>query len=385
MSKELRELLNQLELKNKKMGELINSDEITKEELEQITNEIDVLQAKIEAQKRKDELEKDNLKDGEKVEDHKVEVDGKNEYRDAFLNVVRGKATHDDFQKVENAAMTEGVPEDGGYIVPQDIQTRINEFKRALDNLETHVRIEPVNTLTGSRVIEKLSDMTPFVDIEEMVDIAEMDNPKFETIKYAVTARGGILPVSNTLLQDTDQNLMNYLSNWIAKKSVVTRNKLITDLLDKLSKTEFKDIKDLKKAKNVTLDPALVTGAKWIMNQDAYNFFDTLDDGNGRPLLQPDPTSGTGKLLLGLPVVIVSNRTLKTTGTTTKKAPCLLGNFKEGIVLFDRQKYEVKTTDVGGKAFYRNSTDIRVIEREDLKLFDEDAMIYGQVTVEKSS
>ncbi|EDS76432.1 putative phage capsid protein [Clostridium botulinum C str. Eklund] len=57
MSKELRELLNQLDQKNKTMGELLNKEGVTKEELENISNEIDVLQAKVEAQKKKDNVD----------------------------------------------------------------------------------------------------------------------------------------------------------------------------------------------------------------------------------------------------------------------------------------------------------------------------------------
>ena len=63
MSKELRELLNQLDSKNKELNSLLNKDGVTAEELNKTSNEIDILQAKIEAQKRKENIE-NNFNEG---------------------------------------------------------------------------------------------------------------------------------------------------------------------------------------------------------------------------------------------------------------------------------------------------------------------------------
>ena len=41
-------------------------------------------------------------------------------------------------------------------IVPQDIQTRINELMRSMNDWSKYVRTEKVNTLSGSRVLEKM-------------------------------------------------------------------------------------------------------------------------------------------------------------------------------------------------------------------------------------
>ncbi|MHC5549351.1 phage major capsid protein, partial [Bacillus subtilis] len=64
------------------------------------------------------------------------------------------------------AAMKEGVDEDGGLIVPQDISTKINEKRRQFDTLANLVDIIPVSTNKGSRVLEKLADITPLVNLE---------------------------------------------------------------------------------------------------------------------------------------------------------------------------------------------------------------------------
>ncbi|WP_088832630.1 phage major capsid protein [Paenibacillus tyrfis] len=311
------------------------------------------------------------------------------EYRRVFYKALRNRNLSSDERSTletgrlhdteERAGMSGGVAEDGGLIVPQDISTDINKLKRQYISLEHLVRPAPVSTASGSRVIEKNADLTVFAEITENTDISDMDNPKFRGINYAIKARGGILPISNSLLNDTDQNLMEHISEWISKKSTFTRHKLIIDLLGTLTKVPLTDLKSIKKVLNVTLDPSIALGAQFVTNQDGLQYLDEWMDGQGRPLLQPDPTQPTKKLLLGLPLVVVSNKWLPTSGT--KKVPFIVGDLKEAIVIFDRQQYSIASTNVGGKAFVRNTTDVRAIQREDVKFFDSDAVVYGELAL----
>ena len=70
---------------------------------------------------------------------------------------------------------------------------------------------------------------------------------------------------------------------------------------------------------------------------------------------------------------------LATTGSSTKLAPIFVGNFTEGITMFERQGYQIDSTNVGGTAFRKDRTEIRVIEREDVKAIDTDAIIHGTI------
>ncbi|AKQ74873.1 phage major capsid protein [Bacillus licheniformis] len=277
------------------------------------------------------------------------------------------------------AAMKEGVDEDGGLIVPQDISTKINEKRRQFDTLANLVDVIPVSTNKGSRVLEKLADITPLVNLEELADIEELENPKFENIKYSIKDYAGILVLSNDLLADTQEALLQYLSNWLAKKSAVTRNTLILNQLGTLAKTTVSKQDDIKDILNVKLDPAINATTKVVTNQSGFNVLDKLKDAFGRYLLQPNPTDPTKKLLFGKPVSVISDKYLPNGGTkTTTKYPLIIGDLKEAVKLFDRQQYSILTTNVGGKAFYRNSTDMRIIEREDVVLWDTDAVVYAE-------
>ncbi|NEZ45275.1 phage major capsid protein [Paenibacillus alvei] len=307
------------------------------------------------------------------------------QYRMAFLKSLRNKPLNTEERALIEEGIEEirsgmqgGVDEDGGLIVPKDIDTMIREFKRQFVQLESFVTVEPVSTRSGSRVIEKNADITSFTEINELTDLDDMDNPKFSSLAYLIKDRGGILPISNSLLQDTDQNLMSYIAKWIAKKSVVTRNELILSLLNKKTKVAITGIDDIKRVLNVQLDPAISNNAVILTNQDGFHFLDMQKDSEGRDLLQTNPTNPTQKMLKGKPIIVVSNRWLK---TVDKKAPIIIGDLKEAVVLFDRQQYSIASTNVGGKSFARNSTDVRAIQREDVREFDMEAIVYGQITV----
>lgn len=309
-------------------------------------------------------------------------------YEKTFLKAIRSKSLNAEDQEIfervqEKRAFSSTVDADGGLIVPEDVQTKINEFKRTFVALEQYVTTERVSMKSGSRVLEANADLVPFADINEWGEIAEIDSPKFSQMTYAIKDYAGILPIPNTLLQDTDQNLMTYVAKWIAKKSVFTRNVKILALLNALTVQALANIDDIKTVFNVALDPSIAVSSQVVTNQDGFNHLDQLKDIDGRYVLQPNPLDATQKLLFGKPVIVLPNKNLPSTVDVTDGtlAPVFLGDLKEAIILFDRGVYEIKTTDIGGKSFTRNTTDMRVIDRFDIKEWDKEAVIAGTLVV----
>ncbi|MCC2532710.1 phage major capsid protein [Bacillus velezensis] len=305
------------------------------------------------------------------------------QYSKAFLKGLRGKRLTDEERDLldspEFRAMSGINDEDGGILIPEDIGRQIHEFKRQFEPLEQYVTVEPVTTRSGTRLLEKNADMVPFSPVEELGNLPEIDQPRFTKVSYSIIDYGGIMTLSNSMLNDSDQAIMSYVAKWFAKKSVVTRNNLILAAIASLKKVDIDGLDGIKKALNVTLDPMVAPGSIVLTNQDGYDWLDTLKDGTGRYLLQPDPTNPTKKLLDGRPVVPFTNRVLK---TQKGKAPLIIGNLKEAIVLFDREQQSIASTDTGAGAFETNSTKVRGIEREDVRKWDEDAVVFGQITVE---
>jgi HK97 family phage major capsid protein len=377
MTREERELRLQIEALKNEARQLVSEDKLEEakakvKEAEKLAEKADLL-ARLEA----DDLNNAQVPKGEKKDQDEMKA----LYRKAFFKAFRRQTLTQEERDAVNA-LTATEDEDGGLLVPEDVQTAINQYKRSLPQLETLIEVVPVSTASGSRVFEKLATMTPFANItDDTADIDEMDHPKFEALTYAVKKYAGWLPVPNDLLKDSDQNIIAYLRNWIARKSIVTRNTLILDILTAGTAVSFADYKDIKKAINKTLDPMIAANAVIVTNQDGFHYLDTLEDGTGKPILQVDITQPSRKLFAGKPIEVVSNSVLATTGTATKKAPIFVGDLKEGIVMFERQGYQIDTTREGGTAFRKDRTEIRVIEREDIKAKDTGAFVYGEIDV----
>ncbi|MGG2990114.1 phage major capsid protein [Geobacillus stearothermophilus] len=397
MSKELREMLQKLEQMKAEVRTLLAEDKV--DEAEKRMEEVRALQKKIEVQRQLEEEERGGLGLGggysvgsETRTVTKEDAELEQEYRQIFMKAIRRRPVSSDERSIiaeyeKRAVMNEGgtnpaIPDgDSSLIVPKDIQTRIYEVMRAQNDLSQYVRVEEVTTLSGSRVLEKDETMTPFALIDEYGVLPETDNPKFVAVSYSVKKRGGILPITNELLTDSDQNIINYITRWIGKKAVVTRNKLITDLLLTMTPKDLADLKAVKKVFNVDLDPAISLSSIVLTNQDGYNWLDSQQDANGRFLLQDDITQPGRKLLFGRPVVVCSNRYLPSITGTTNKAPIFIGNLEELIVLFTRRFFELAATKEGGDAFKRDTTDLRTIMRDDIKFWDTGAAVYGQLAL----
>lgn len=396
MTKEMRALLQELETLKASVRALIGENKV--DEAEKKMEEVRALQKKIDLQKQLEEMDGViNLDTGTQLT-AKVDKDLNAEYKRIFLRGLRRQPISADDRSIINeyykansiraALMHEGTdpnnPAAGnvGLIIPQDIQTRINEIMRELNDLSEYITVETVNTLSGSRVLEADNTMTPFQVVNEYGPIQETDNPQFVPITYQLVKRAGYLPLTNELLSDSDQNILNYVAHWIAKKHVVTKNSLITGLLLGLQPVQLQGFDDVKRVLNVDLDPAISLNATIITNQDGYHWMDTQKDQNGRYLLQDDITQPGRKLFMGRPIAVVSNRYLPTVQVEGQNlAPMFIGNGKEAAVLFTYGRYELASTREGGDAWRRDTTELRTITRDDLRPWDIGAMVYGQLQI----
>ncbi len=386
MSKELREMLQALEEQKAKVRALLAENKVA--EAEALMEEVRALQKKANMQMELEAADDPQLDNGTPV-NSRTDAELESEYRRVFMRGLRRQRIGADDRSIiseynrsiQAAVMHEGgaagIPlGDSSLIVPQDIETRINELMRSLDDLSQYVRIETVNTLSGSRVLELDATMTPFQVVAEYGQIQETDNPQFTPVQYQLIKRAGYLPLTSELLQDSDQNILQYVTNWIARKHVVTKNTLITTLLGGLNPVALADLDAVKNVLNVTLDPAISQSATILTNQDGYHWLDTQVDGNGRYLLVDDITQPGRKLLFGKPVAVISNRYLPSIVGPPALAPIFIGNGQQLAVLFTRGKYEL-----GGDAWRRDTTELRTITRDDLVLWDTNAAVYGQLAI----
>ena len=282
------------------------------------------------------------------------------------------------------ATLTSDTDESGnaiGLTIPVDVQTTIHTLVRRFDSLQEYVNVEKVTTTSGSRVYEKWSDITPLTALDtEDGEIPANDDPALYLIKYLIKRYAGISTVTNSLLKDTAENILAWLSKWIAKKVVVTRNTKILAAIDGIKAAQKKDITDvdgIKDIVNVQLDPAIEATSMFITNQDGYNVLDKVKRSDGQYLLQKDVTSATGYTFLGKPIKKIATRFLPNKGA---KFPLYIGDMKEAVTLYDRENMSLLTTNIGGGAFETDTTKVRVIDRFDVQLVDDEALVLATFT-----
>lgn len=351
---------------------LIAQDGATVEEIQGIQKELSVLNEKL---TMLDALNLVNTnQEGTQINETNADKKAE-EYKQAFYNNLKGQATTKDMtvlNAVQQLSTANG--QSGGYLIPADQDTKIIELKKAYFSFRDYIDVEPVTTMQGSRVVEESADSVPFINLTEGQKITEVDAPKFVKVDYKIKDYAGFLPIPNNLITDSDNAIESYLNNWLARKALTTENKVILDKLQEMksSKTAVKTIDDLKDVINTKLSSVFKDTAKIFMNNDAFNYFAKLKDENGRYLLESDPKKPTQKLIDGVPVVEIPNEIFK---TSEQKATIYVGDLKRAVTMYDRQALSLLSTNVGGDAFFNNTTNIRAIIRFDVQEIDKRAIV----------
>lgn len=350
---------------NAKMNAAVLDDSFNKEDFKDLKDKRDNLVAQRDA--IKDQLDEARALEVSRMnkEDMKPLDDKQEDVRDQFVK---------DFKNMVTSGTTD--PGNGGLTIPTDIQYAIRKLVRQFASLQGLVNVESVTTTSGSRVYEKLTDIKPLANLDdEAAAIGDNDDPELTLIKYAIKRYAGITTITNSLLKDTVDNIIAWLSTWIARKVVITRNLAILEVMNKASKkptiTKFDDIKDL--ALN-TLDPAINATSSFLTNQSGFAVLAKVKDADGRYMLQCDPVNQENYRIEGKAVTVIADKWLP---DVAGAHPIYFGDLKQGITLFDRENMSLMTTNTGAGAFEHDLTKIRVIDRFDVEQIDDGAYAVG--------
>lgn len=324
-----------------------------------------------------------NMREEDKAPLTKKENNLKDQFVSDFVNMVRNPMAFLNTVSSNDTNGDNGNDSAAGLTIPQDIRTAINTLVRQYDSLQQYVRVENVTTLSGSRVYEKWTDVTPLavMDIEDG-DIPDLDNPRLTIIKYLIKRYAGIITATNTLLKDTAENILAWLSSWIAKKVVVTRNQAIIAVMQAVpKKPTIANFDDVITMINTSVDPAIIATSSLLTNQSGLNKLALVKTAEGKYLLESDPTKPNSYLVKGKQVIVVADRWLPNGGTTNAPVyPLYYGDMSQAITLFDRENMSLLPTNIGAGAFETDTTKIRVIDRFDVKATDSEALVAGSFT-----
>lgn len=379
MNKKLQELRRNLTAKLKEARELIDAGKV--EEGQAATKEAQEIKDKIVLEEQMQELE-ETVSDGNEVVEVEETRNKKKpvETRTALVKYLQGKHLTKEERDVLVETTTPGDDQNSvAVIIPQDIYTEINELKRQYKPLKQFVDVQTTSTTSGSFVYENGDTIEPFVDITEATEIGEMLSPTLKQQKFAITDKGGILPISNTLLSDEKGGLVKYINKWIARKSVITDNRKILAVLKangiKISASTHAEIKS---AINTKLDPELLNGAIIITNQNGFDIMDNWVDATGKPILQPNPQDTTKKMLSGINIEVYANTNIK---DENGASPVYIGNLEEAVKFMDREEMALAVSKEAG--FTKNLTLIRAIQRDDVVTKDVNSYLNIKLTAPK--
>lgn len=361
---------------NEQINNALNNDDFSAEAFADLKTKRDNAKAKRDALKEQlVEAQAQTVIETPKAPLNDEELEIKDQFVNDFKNLIRGNYTQ--IKNMVSSDETDGAGH-AGLTIPKDIQTTIHTLVRQFDSLQQYVNVEHVSTTSGSRVYEKWSDITALAEIdEEGATIGANDDPQLTTIKYLIKRYAGISTVTNSLLKDTSENIIAWLSNWIAKKVVVTRNVKIIEAIDTLptkpTLAKWDDIIDLE----AKVDPAIKPTSMFLTNTSGFTALKKVKDAMGNYLMQRDVKSPTGYVIDGFPVKEVADRWLPNKGTAR---PLYFGDLKQAVTLFDRENMSLLATNIGAGAFETDTTKIRVIDRFDVRTVDSEAFVPASFT-----
>ena len=389
---------------NKKMREIREKISNKKQEARALANENKMVEAKALIEEIR-ELEEAYEVEAALLDDTKKQVqtpknEGKVEYNaELFTKAVAnsilmqrtGKGL--DLTPEQMNAISEKTGTDGGFAVPEDISVKIERRLKDSTDLFNLVDSEKVYTRKGERTYEKRTEQTGLINLDEAGTIQDVGGPQLERIKFNLHDFAGMCTIPNDLLQFATSELEGYIIEWLVDKVRVTRNTKIlygavtgsddvqgimkSTVYTKLPLTDPK-LKDFKTVKNVKIPNVFKNISSWIVNQDGFNYLDSLEDATGRPYLQPDPKNPTQYVFLGRPVIELPNEVLK---TESEKIPVLFGDLKSAYKYFYDGNYQLLTTNIGAGAFETNTTKTRVITKLDGTVKDDKSLLICEVTV----
>lgn len=370
---------------NAKLNTALVDDEVSADEIKNMKAERDNAMLKRDGLKEQLDLarKEDSAKPVSAPVVHTPEKKAENA-KDHFVNMFKGMIKRD--PKVLNEISESGLggsdTSNAGLTVPQDIETQIHVLMRQYASLQQYVRTEAVSTLTGSRVYEKWNEILPLKNLDdESAKIGANDDPNLQPIKYHIHRYAGISTITDSLLHDSNDNLLAWLTNWIAHKSVVTRNQAILNVASKNGSTiNISSMDDLRTMVTSALDPAITANSVIITSVSAFNKIANMKDSVGRYYLDKDVSTPNQYSLLGKKIVVVADRWLNVSGNTS---PIFYGDLSQGITLFDREHMSLLTTNIGNGAFENDNTQIRVIDRFDVEGTDNGAYCVGTLNLNK--
>jgi HK97 family phage major capsid protein len=217
------------------------------------------------------------------------------------------------------AALQVGTDSEGGYVVPESFETKLVTL---LQSANPFRGLANVIKTASDRNIPVESSVGTFAYVAEEAAYGNSD-PAFGRVIIGAHKSGGIVKISEELLQDSFFNLETYLAN-VAGRRFATLEE--ASFCNGTGSAQPQGIYNPTYSNNVTgavsaaaavtgddlintfhsLDRAYRANATWILGDDVVKLVRKLVDSNGQYIWQPGLVAGAPDTVLGRPVIVSS-------------------------------------------------------------------------------
>ena len=242
--------------------------------------------------------ENEELKEGTEMR----ELHGANESaKDQFAHFLKtGEVTRD------NTSGGIGLP-NGQVLIPQDILPAEHE-QHQFPRLGNLVRQIAVKHTTGKLPVFQPGSGKMALHTE-LQSTANSTSPEIKEILWNLKTYTGRYVFTRELMDDSDYNWEAELQSRLVELRDNTEDDLIvTQLTNGITAVKPTNlIDDLKLILDSKLKPYDSNAASIVLSQSAFAQLDQMKDTEGRPLVQPNVTLGTGNAILGKTVTVVDD------------------------------------------------------------------------------
>lgn len=329
--------------------------------------EIDALKGEIEALKAGDsnsEDEQDDSQDEQTVSaddkaDDSEEEDKEKENKMQTFNKTQTE-TRSFIENLKTMETRAGITSaDAGVLVPKSI---LQTVKVPTDTTDLANHVNKVQVKSGIGVLPVLAkNNAKLVSAAEMAENPEITGFSLIERDYKLVTYRGALALSKEIISDAP-NVEALVSGYIQEAKSATEEQGIANVLKQAKAVSVADVKALKQAFNTGL--ANYKDKMWVVSESFYNAVDTLQDNNGRFLLQDSIASASGVSLFGSGIIVVPDTELGADG----EAHAFIGSLKQFVAVPYKDDVQV--------AWVRNENFEEVLAvaiRESFVLGDSDA------------
>lgn len=271
-------------------------------------------------------------------------------------------------------ALVEGTDAYGGYLVPEELRSEIFRILPDMSVMRQLARVIPMSTDTLQL---NTLQTRPEAYWQSEYNTLTTTSAEFGQVTLTPNNLTCLLPISEQLLQDANINTVQFIIELFAETIALAEDKafftgsgtgepkgILTETLttiDAGGNGTFDHIIDLMDSISMRLTTNPRTA--FVGNRRTKSLLRKLKDNNGNPIWRDGGTLTNGETkrlpdtLYGYPFYVQNN-----IGNNI----ILFGDWSNYII-GDRQTLSIRTTDVGGDAWRRNSVEIKAVERVDGK------------------